>query len=104
VARHIHYTEWHIHPFRADRWFQLWRPALDRAPSYGARSCVLTRDGDDPLHFRQMTTWEDPADYERWWFSDEVSAIREAAFNYYNKPVITTWHSLVADAAVVAAE
>ncbi len=27
-------------------------------------------------------------DFERYWYSDEISALREAAVNYYNKPVL----------------
>jgi len=36
VAEHVNYVEWHIHPFRAERWFEIWRPALDRALAFGA--------------------------------------------------------------------
>jgi hypothetical protein len=94
---HVNFIDWRIHPFRADRWFELWRPALDRALAFGASSCYLTRDVDDPLHFRQVSVWDSRDDFERYWFSDEVSAMREAALNYFNKPVYPTWYSVVAD-------
>jgi heme-degrading monooxygenase HmoA len=96
----VHYAEWHIVPFRADRWFAIWRPALDRALAYGAQGAFITRNEDDPLHFRQVTMWENRADQERWWFSDELSALREETFKLYIKPVDTHWHDKVADAAV----
>jgi hypothetical protein len=35
----LNYIDWHIHPFRADRWLEIWRPALDRALAFGAKSC-----------------------------------------------------------------
>ncbi|MDX6652743.1 MAG: hypothetical protein QOG09_1028 [Solirubrobacterales bacterium] len=90
------YIDWHVHPFRADRWFEVWEPAAARAMAFGAKSWGLTRSIEDPLFFRQASIWEDPADFERYWFSDEVSAAREAAINLYNKPLLPSWHSLAA--------
>jgi hypothetical protein len=102
----INYVDWHCHPFRAERWFGIWNPALDRAASYGATGAYMTRDVDDPLHFRQVTVWERKEDFERFWYAPEISALREASLDYYNKPVLPVWHSVVADArtAVAAAD
>jgi hypothetical protein len=97
---HVNYIDWHVNPFRADRWFEIWRPALDRALAFGARSSFLTRSEDNPLHFRQVSIWEDRADFERYWASDEISALREAALSYYHKPVVTGWFSMSAVAAI----
>jgi hypothetical protein len=94
---HVNYIDWRIHPFRADRWFEIWEPALDRALAFGATTCFLTRDLDDPLHFRQVSVWENHEDFERYWFSDELVDLREAALNYYNKPLSPNWHSLTAE-------
>ena len=88
--------DWHIHPFRADRWFEIWLPAAERALGFGATSWTITRSIEDPLAFRQTTVWRDRADFERYWASDEVSAIRQDALKYYNKPTLPTWHTLVA--------
>jgi quinol monooxygenase YgiN len=101
---HVNYIDWRIHPFRAERWYEIWRPALDRALAFGARSCYLTRNADDPLHFRQVSTWENRDDFERYWYSNEVSEMREAALNYFNKPVQPAWHSLILDASAVELE
>jgi quinol monooxygenase YgiN len=95
---HVNYIDWHTHPFRAERWLDAWSPALSRALAFGASSCYLTRDIDDPLHFRQVSVWEDKADFERYWASDEVTALRENAMNYFNKPLLPSWHSLTFDA------
>ena len=99
----VNYIEWRTHPFRAERWLETWRPALDRALAYGARSCWLTRNVDDPLHFRQVSAWQRREDFERYWYSDEVSAIREEAINYYNKPVMVVWHSIAAELSALEA-
>ena len=50
--------DWHIAPFRADRWLDLWEPAAAKMPAYGASSWSLTRSIDDPLAFRQESIWE----------------------------------------------
>ena len=99
----VNYIDWHIHPFRRDRWLEIWEPALDRALALGASSCFLTRSIDDPLLFRQVTVWERKEDFERYWYSDEINDLREAALNYYNKPVLPAWHAMVADMAALEA-
>ena len=99
----INYIDWHVHPFRADRWLEIWRPALDRALAFGASASYLTRNHDDPLHFRQVSVWADKEDFERYWFSNEIAALREEALNYFNKPVLPVWHSMAATASAVEA-
>jgi hypothetical protein len=99
----VNYIDWHVHPFRADRWLEVWRPALDRAMAFGARSCVLSRNVDDPLHFRQMSVWDDHTDFERYWYSDEIAALRQEALNYYNKPLLPTWHTTAFDSSPLPA-
>jgi quinol monooxygenase YgiN len=90
--------DWHVHPMRADRWWETWRPAAERALSFGATSYSLTRSEDDPLHFRQSAVWERREDFERYWASDEISAARQEVMSLYNKPLIPSWHTLVASA------
>ena len=91
----ICYIEWHATPFRTDDFLEIWRPAAERAPAFGAKSWSLTRDIDDPQHIRQAMVWDSREDFERFWYSDEVSAAREAAINYYDVPVLPNWHSVV---------
>ena len=89
------YIEWHVTPFRADRFLEIWRPAAGRALAFGAKSWSLTRNVDDPLHVRQMAVWENRDDFDRYWYSAEIAAAREEAVNYYSLPVAPVWHSLV---------
>lgn len=95
---HVNYIEWHTTPFRSDRWYAIWHPALDRALAFGATSSYMTRSIDDPLHFRQVSTWVDRADFERYWASDEITTLRQESLSYYAKPLLPAWHSLAADA------
>ena len=100
---HVNYIDWHVTPFRADRWIEIWRPALDRALAYGASTSYIGRNEDDPLHFRQVSIWDDRDAFERYWYSEEISSLREAALSLYHKPLLPTWHNVVADAAIQSA-
>ena len=92
----VNVIDWGVHPCRADSSFEAWRPAAARALSFGAASWSLTRSIDDPLHFRQTSVWDRREDFERYWASDEVATVREQIINYYNKPLLPTWHTLIA--------
>jgi hypothetical protein len=88
--------DWHIAPWRADRWLELWWPAAERMPAFGAKSWSLTRSVDDPLAFRQSSVWENRTDFERYWYSPEVTAAREQVIDLYDKPLLPAWHTLLA--------
>jgi hypothetical protein len=88
--------DWHVAPFRADRFLDLWEPAAARMPAFGAKSWSLIRSIDDPLHFQQSSTWERRADFERYWFSDEIEAARAQVIDFHGIPVLPAWHTLVA--------
>lgn len=92
----VNRLDWHIPPFRADRFLDLWEPAAAKMPAYGAKSWSLTRAIDDPLAFQQTSIWERRADFERYWFSDEIAAARTAIIDLYDKPLLPTWHTLLA--------
>jgi len=87
--------EWHIAPFRSDRWLDVWEPAVSRAAAFGARNWSLTRSIDDPLTFTQSMTFEKREDFERYWYSDEISTMREEAIDYYAKPLLPEWHTIL---------
>ena len=91
----INYVDFHVTPFRADRFLDIWEPAAERTLAFGAKSWTLTRNAEDPLHIRQSSVWEDRADFERYWFSDEISAIREQVIDYYSIPLLPSWHTLL---------
>jgi len=98
MAEHVNFIEWRVHPFRSDRWLEAWSPALDRALAFGAKRAFLTRNYEDRLHFRQVTVWESRDDFERYWASDEIEALKLAALNYFNKPLLPVWHTMTIEA------
>jgi len=87
---------WHIAPFRADRFLDLWEPAAAKMPAFGAKSWSLTRSIDDPLSFQQSALWEKRSDFERYWFSEEIERARESIIDLYDLPLLPEWHTLVA--------
>jgi hypothetical protein len=89
------YIEWHVNPFRADRFLEVWEPASARVLAFGASGWMLTRNVEDPLHIRQSSVWERRDDFERYWYSDEIAALREQIINWHGMPVSPVWHALV---------
>jgi heme-degrading monooxygenase HmoA len=88
---YISEISWHVTPFRAQRWIDRWEPAAAKVMDYGAESWEIYRSVDDPLLFRQLTVWNDKAGFEAWWYSEEISAIREDIIDLYAKPILPTW-------------
>ncbi len=88
--------DWHIAPLRGDRWLALWEPAVELCSAYGAKSWSLTRADEDTLKYQQTMVWESKADFERYWFSPEIAKIRESVVNWYDIPLLPTWHTLIA--------
>ena len=91
----VNRLDWHIAPFRADRWLDLWEPAAAKMPAYGASSWSLTRSIDDPLAFQQTSIWEQRSDFERYWYSEEIAKTREQIVGWYDIPLLPAWHTLV---------
>lgn len=87
---------WHVAPFKADRFLDLWEPAAARMPAFGAKSWSMTRSIDDPLSIQQTSVWESRADFERYWFSEEIETARAAVIDLHGIPILPTWHTLVA--------
>jgi heme-degrading monooxygenase HmoA len=85
------YIDWHVTPFRADRFLEIWRPAAGRALAFGAKSWSLTRNVDDPLHIRQMAVWDDREDFDRYWYSEEIAEARAEASGLFQVPILPQW-------------
>ncbi|MGA7397170.1 MAG: antibiotic biosynthesis monooxygenase [Solirubrobacterales bacterium] len=93
---HISEISWHVTPFRAQRWIDLWEPAAEKATDYGAESWQIYRSIEDPLVFRQVSVWNDKKDFEAWWYSEEVSEYRAQIVDLYVKPLLPIWCTPIA--------
>ena len=67
-----------VTPFRAQKFVDLYRPAIKRPLSYGATGYLFYRNEEDSDHFVHLIFWEDRAGFQRWWFSQEMQDIRVA--------------------------
>ena len=89
--------DWHIAPFRADRWLDLWEPAAARMPAFGAKSWSLTRSIDDPLAFQPDLDLGEPRRLRALLvLGGDRAGARAAIIDLYDMPLLPTWHTLLA--------
>src|SRR6476620_2974081 len=88
--------DWHIVPFRSDRFLDHCEPIAAKAPAYGAKSWSLIRAIDDPQSFRQTIVWESRSDFERYWYAEEIAEARASIIDLYDIPLLPACHTLVA--------
>ena len=82
---------WHANPFRGDKFEDAWRPAAAAAIDYGATYWALLRSKDDPLDFIQVAAFREKVDFERYWYSEEISEARAEAMGLFQVPVLPIW-------------
>ena len=75
----VNIINWHINPLRADRWYQVWMPAVERARVVRCDLLLADPLRGRPSPLPQTTIWEDRDDFERFWSSDEIADAREAS-------------------------
>jgi len=82
---------WHANPFRGDKFEDAWRPAAAAAIDYGATYWAFLRSKDDPLDFIQVAAFREKVDFERYWYSEEISEARAEAMGLFQVPVLPLW-------------
>ena len=84
-----------VTPFRAQRFVDLYRPAIARPRTYGATGYLFYRSEDDSSTSSHMSFWEDRAGFDRWWYSREMQDVRVAVAGLHGQPVLPHWHTVV---------
>ena len=74
---------WVVTPFRGDKFEETWRPAAEAALDYGATGWALFRLMDGLLDFTQYAFFPSKLDFERYWYSDEISEARTEIAGWY---------------------
>ena len=64
---------WPINPFRGDKFAEAWLPAAEAVLDYGATEWSFTRALDGRLDFLQTAIFPSKHDFERYWYSEEIS-------------------------------
>lgn len=84
-----------VTPFRAQRFVDLYRPAITRPLAYGADGYLFYRNEEDSDHFVHMIFWEERAGFQRWWFSHEMQEIRVAVSGLHGQPLLPMWNTVL---------
>ncbi len=58
---------------------------------YGASEYEVIRYRDDRYKFIQTATFEDPADFERYWYGEDFASWRQLNSGFYQVPVLYGW-------------
>jgi hypothetical protein len=86
---------WIANPFRGDKFEAAWAPAAEAALRYGATEYAFFRSQEDRLRFTQLAFFDSKLDFERYWYSEEISDARVQASGLYQVPVVPVWHDVV---------
>jgi hypothetical protein len=93
---------WHSTPFRGDKFEEAWRPVAALALDYGATFWAFLRSKDDPADFTQIAVFDSKTEWDRYWYSEEVSEARAEASGFYEVPILPIWHRVVATGELTA--
>lgn len=91
---------WVANPFRAEKFLAAWLPAAEAVLNYGATEWALVRSSEDPQKFDQFAVFADKTDFERYWYSEEISDARAQASGLYQVPLLPVWWTVEASGAL----
>jgi hypothetical protein len=83
---------WVANPFRGDKFEAAWLPAAEAVLDYGATGWALFRAEDGLLDFTQLAFFPTKADWDRYWYSEEITQARADAQGLYQVPLLPTFH------------
>ena len=85
---------WHANPLRGDRFAEAWLPAAEAALDHGALSWGLFRAHEGGADFIQQAIFPSKADFERYWYSEEIAEVRVQISGLYQVPLLPTYHGI----------
>lgn len=92
--------KWVANPFRGDRFAEGWLPAAEAALDYGAVAWSFYRANDGRLDFLQTATFRTKAEWELYWYSEEISEKRVEMAGYYQVPLLPSFHEILGEGVV----
>ena len=95
---------WVANPFRGDKFEQAWLPAAEAALDYGATGWALFRNKDGMLDFTQYAFFPSKLDFERYWYSDEITEARSEIAGWYQVPLVPVIHKIAGMGTLSPAE
>ena len=79
---------WVANPFRGDKFESAWLPAAEAALDFGATGWAFFRSQEGGLDFMQWAFFGSKLEWERYWYSEEISEARTKASGLYQVPVL----------------
>lgn len=95
---------WAANPFRGDKFEEAWRPVAEAALDFGATGWAFYRNKDGLLDFTQLAFFDSKLDFDRYWYSEELSEARASASGLYQVPLLPTFHKIVGMGTLSPAE
>jgi hypothetical protein len=85
---------WHANPFRGDKFATAWAPAAEAALDFGASYWALLRSKEGGAKFTQQAIFDSEADFDRYWYSEEIAAARVQASGLYQVPLLPKFYRI----------
>jgi len=85
---------WAANPFRGDKFEAAWLPAAEAVLDFGATGWAFFRALEGKLDFTQLAFFPTKLDFERYWYSEEISDARERASGLYQVPLLPTFWTI----------
>ncbi|HEY1594231.1 MAG TPA: hypothetical protein VGF74_02445 [Thermoleophilaceae bacterium] len=92
---------WVANPFRGEKFLDAWLPSAAAVLRYGATEWALLRSSEDPQKFDQFAAFANKTDFDRYWYSDEISDARAQANGLYQVPLLPVWWTVEGSGAIV---
>ena len=86
---------WYATGLRHNKFAEAIREIAPVAQRYGASEFAVYRSRDDMYKFLQLATFEEKADFERYWNGEEFSLWRGDYSGWYQVPVLYVWHDML---------
>jgi hypothetical protein len=94
---------WVANPFRGDKFEEAWLPAAEAALDYGATGWALFRSKEGLLDFTQLAFFPTKLDFERYWYSEEITEARARVANLYQVPLLPEFHRIAGSGSLAPA-
>ena len=95
---------WYATGLRGDQFAAALGEIAPLALRYGASEYHIYRGRDDKYRFMHFSTFENKADFERYWYGEEFSAWRSDFSSWYQVPILYQWLDIIHAGALEPAQ
>jgi len=95
VSKEVVQLDFHLTPFRAERFVNAYRPAVPLVLEYGAKGYSFYRTDEDPDHFMHLSYWDDRKQFDHYWMSREMRDIRRQIIGFHDHLLLPHYGSVL---------